>query len=302
MEVSVTAFYDDASGFHGHVQMYIDGAWRYDMITIDSTGIFRYNMSAYSGMSATWMFFVLDGASSNDYYSADYFAFYVNDTTTTYTRAQYGYSNDMSNTSWVDDTIYCSVTDNGADMLMEDNEGTYYYGIINDTGISVDLAVYPYVYIHWDEGSVDVTWTNITISLRWSNGTIGDLWYQQVINSSGTEDTLYALDLCDSENTTIIEVIITCWGDGDVGDDVELFTLNMYDTMWKTQTVEVILTGETFTGMLLAGVSLVGLVMIPAGTTLGALMVKSKKLNESNWLIPLAIVLLGFAFFIGGMA
>ena len=218
----------------------------------------------------------------------------------TYIRTTYGYQNDMSNTTWVDASPYALPVDTGSEMLIEDDEGGHTWGAVNDTGLSLDLAFYPLLELWQDEGTADINWDSWGVRLLWANGSSYYIWYQEP-NSYGGHFEYNVLSLCDN-NTVINDIEIVCWGD-DLGDNLMFDYLNIYaDTGWYTQDVELVLTGEIFLGMLLSAISLAGLAMIPIGTFVGAVLIKNKKLNEETWLIPLVIVLLGFALFIGGLA
>jgi len=251
------------------------------------------------------MYNLHDGTQGVSYYSIDYLRLYINETpTTTYYRSQYGYYNDMSNITWVDASPYALPVDVGADMNIEDDEGGHTWGAVNDTGLSVDVSTYPYVEIWIDEGTVDTNWDNWSLRVLWSNGSSYYVFYQ-LTDLSGNEYTYNLLSLCDSENTTITDIEIVCNGDDDLGDDLAVWYLNIYDIMWHSQEVVFNLLGEQYTGMLLAGVALIGLVMIPGGMVLGAFMVKNNRGAKIELLfrlfLPMMIMLLGFAFFIGGI-
>jgi len=82
----------------------------------------------------------------------------------------------------------------------------------------------------------------------------------------------------------------------------------LFDTyqIWNdTQDLTFLLWVALHTGSLMAGVALIGLVMIPGGMVLGAFMVKNNRGAKIELLfrlfLPMMIVLLGFAFFIGGI-
>ena len=302
LEVSITDWVGGDS-FLGSIQMHIAGAWVYHLVNWTGTGDYAVNMSTHAGKPCLWIMYNLhDGTDGVSYYSMDYFSLYLNDTITDSARSAYGYYNDLSNNTWVDASPYCVVDDMGTSIRIEDDEGGHLWGSANDTGISVvELEDFPYIEIYVDEGQPDVNWDSWGVRLWWVNGTSYNVWDGVVVFFGRYE--VNALALCDSENTTINRIDIICWGDDDLGDNLGFDYLNIYDKLaWYTQEVSIVLSGPIFEGYITAGVSFIGLCLIPFGSFWGAMLIKHKKLDENTWIIPIAIVLLGFALLIGGMA
>ncbi len=240
------------------------------------------------------------GSGANKTVQLDYLNIFI------YEKTVYGSRNDMGSTAFVDTASYCSVSTTGSIVKITDDEAGHAWAsaqdLFNTVEISeVNLRFFPHLLVKTLDG-YDPNWVSWGVRLWWANGT-NYLVIDQ--NTTWGATVLNVLDFCDSENTTIIGFDMVVWGVDNQGNEGSFDWLHFYAPnapTWYTQDVEIVLTGQAFLGMLMSGISLIGLCMIPLGTITGALMVKSKQMNDENWLLPMMIVLLGFALFIGGMA
>ena len=296
MEVSITymsptttevqfAVRNSTSAYLGFISFYAVGYYTFNL------GGFDYNIDTIKQL---YMYGV-SGHLENKTFDIDYVNIY------TWEKALFGYWNDMSNTSWVDASPYALPVDAGTDMYIEDDEGGHTWGAVNDTGLSIDLSIYPYLEIFVDEGTNDVNWDSWGLRLLWANGSSYYVWYQEAFVSGG-EHTYNVLSLCDGTNTVITDIEIVCWGDDDLGDDLQFNYLNIYDNaLWYDQEVEIVLHAETFEGWFNAWIVFLGLAIIPMATIYLALKYKSGDLDTETLFIGLLLLVLGWGLFFGGL-
>ena len=81
IEISITEWVGGNS-FAGSIQLHFTGAsWVYNIIDFTGTGVYRANLSLYSGDELNWIMYNLhDGTQGVSYYNVDYCNFYQNQT------------------------------------------------------------------------------------------------------------------------------------------------------------------------------------------------------------------------------